>query len=330
LIPNTKIKATAGLSGHVIDPDLIMFGTSPDFWSWRFDIPLGKMGSLTAAWLKHAEGSTTAASDDADHYYVSLKLGLSKVFNLGFYSNYLNAQSNASVKSDGSAEPVTLGGQQIAKGYVWWNGLYISWTPGMFYLDAHGNIMVGETEPAAVKIDLNAYAFLFKLGLKWDSGLRVGLRGWYFTGNDSTDADKNSNWLDPTAFFCPTEIFYTGARFWTTGSTPGSGNPGNTNAIGVDAFIPFGKTLNLMPGVYWVNWTEDDPAYNNNVGPNIKESPLGIEIDVLLNWRPIKPVKNLVFNFLAAYVIADKGLDPSATKSSDDSYELAYRVLYTF
>ncbi|NIO61533.1 MAG: hypothetical protein GTO35_02695, partial [Gammaproteobacteria bacterium] len=61
-------------------------------------------------------------------------------------------------------------------------------------------------------IGISGYAFLAKVGVKLQNGFRIGLRGWYFTG-EGDDLTEIKRWLDPDAFFPPSEIAYTGARF---------------------------------------------------------------------------------------------------------------------
>ncbi len=327
LIPGTKIKTTGGLQSHVVDPDVMMFGSNTDWWSWRFDIPLGKMGKVTAAWLKQSEGVSTNNNDDADYYYVNLNLGFSKAFRLGFYEVLLISQG-----TDGSVTQATAGGSQIDGGYIDWVGVHLAYTPGAFYLNFHGNYMTGELDEndstlgaaAGESISISGYALLMRLGMKMKSGLRIGLRSWYFTGEDD-DATKITRWLDPDAFFCPTEIAYTGGRFWSTSSgAPGAGTPGGTYAVGPEGFIPFTKQLSLMPSIYWINWTDAD---NDNRAFFGDDSSIGYEIDLLLTY---KPYKKLEMNFLVAYLLAGSGVDSAANADGDNAYEIGYRVLYTF
>jgi hypothetical protein len=349
LIPGTPAKVSAGLGVQgALDPNVLMFGRD-DFFGVRVDVPIIKGTlNLSAAWLKGDEGDLNppgyfafpgadADTNETDYYYIKLSGSLLKVLSWGTYHMWAHVRNNGLI-TFGYPFVGILGGRfplMGTDGEYFWHGIYGRFKSGIFYANLHFNYFWADMEddPAEGKIDFdpNGWALLGHVGIR-PGPFRIGIRGWYFTGNDddwTTDLDWD-RWVSPDGFFAPLDIMYSGFTSWPGGLSAYDASPGGTAFVGLVADWTVTKklSLNLIGGYIWATEEEDKPffaMYDENGDPN-DDTGLGFEIDLHANYRIYS---HLLLTLGAAYFIADDGLD-NFLGSADDAYELFWRLFYTF
>jgi hypothetical protein len=231
-------------------------------------------------------------------------------------------------------------------GDYFWHGFWVSINPGIFYSRFHFNYfwgsmddndrMVSKSHPGYAQNpdqDPNGWAFIGRAGVKLGP-FKVGLKGWYFTGNDEDAFDVNDpewdRWSTPDAWFAPFEIFYSGGRQWAV-QNHGATAPGGTAALCLESDWQVTKKLllDLLAGYIWA--TEDEDKFALAAADN-DDNGLGFEIDLRATY---KIYDHLSLDLVGAYFIADDGLDhispvTGLSTGGDDAYELFWRLLYTF
>ena len=350
LVPNTPVKVTGGLQTFAIDPDYLMWGTQGDWWGVRVDTPVIKdILNLTVGWLKQDEGSdrlgnlrplaTKDPSDDTDAAYVLLTGNLLKWLNFGFYNKWQHVGKHGYDSFDpGEITLPVLGGRgnlDAGAGDYVWHGLWIDANPGIFYSRFHFNYFWGDMKDDHFNdVDPRGWAFVGRAGVKLGP-FSVGLRGWYFTGNDDdyNRATRTGDWKRWTGgndtFFAPFEIFYMGERQWQYASGM-SQNPGGTAALCLESSWQATKKLSFhfLGGYIWFTEKYDKFALTDN-----GKKGAGFEADLRATY---KIYDNLSLDLVGAYFIADKGLDhfsvadPTRRVGADDAYEVFWRLVFEF
>lgn len=346
-IPSTPVKITAGLQGLWNDPNNIMWSRD-DYFGVRFDTPLiTNVLNLSGGWIKLNEGNngriSTAPSlanspiendlqrDDVDMYVLKLDGNLSKTLRVGAYTQYAHVKNGASHNLDENTGSATAGGRPFARminGDYWWQGLHFNWTPGMFFLAAHGNYFWGDvdntdnkapgaTVPAAAFQDIrnpSGWAALMHTGIRtgpWE----IGFRGAYFSGQDITKNGENwSGWSTVDAFHGQFELIEGGYKSWPGGWSTYTSAPRGHAYAALDTTWQATKqlSLNLLAGYLWATDDRDKgyaalfkPGRQNSFHFN-NSTNLGVEADLTATY---KIYSNLTLDLGFAYLWAGEGLD---------------------
>jgi hypothetical protein len=397
-IPGTEVKMTLGLQGPIWDPDGFMFGTIGRYWGIRLDTPLIKgMLNLSAMWIKHDEGSPGPTEDswhgsgfgggpDRDSEDVDM-LGvrisgtpLADWLDLGTYHWWAHVGGNGLLfMADRIPDfpDAMLGRQGYAglEGDYFWHGFTASGTPwDMIYARVHLNYWHGSPDRSVNQVtglvteqddDPDGFAVFGRAGVDVGGGLRVGIRGWYFSGNDDDWVDYENvassgaatgdpdygGWTAPdTYFWSGFELFYSGPRGWGTWDYQYSVAPRGTWAICLESDWQVTKRLllDLLAGGIWytdendkhrttmlnaagaANFAAGNPAGAGNFND---EKFAGFEIDLRATY---KVYDNLTLDLIGAYFITGDAMD-SANQDvaddfwkADDAYELFWRLVYSF
>jgi hypothetical protein len=273
-------------------------------------------------------------------------------------------------------------GYNALQGDYFWAGLTLKGTPwDLIYARLHFNyfwgypdryvdpvtVGGGATAPVVRKgsDDPNGWALFGRAGLNLGPAT-VGIRGWYFSGNnddyidpnDPSNPDRDYNrWTAPdTYFWSGFELFYSGARGWGTWDFQHSIGPGGTWAICLEGDWQVTKRLlfDLLAGGIWYTSEEDKfrSAWLNNAaysdvflfgvpigttpGGDSKDSLFaGFEFDLRATY---KIYDNLTLDGVFAYLFTSSGLDhrnpmdptDNSFLSGDNAYELFWRLVYSF
>jgi hypothetical protein len=370
MIPGTPVKVTSGLQSFIIDPDLIMTGMNGDWFGVRVDVPVIKgVLNVTGAWMKSDEGAnfstlgTDFDSDDSDIWYINASASLTKWLSGGTYHVWLHVRNNGYYPLDMSyydygTTSVEVGsrlsgGPNPTSGFFGpgsggdylWHGVHVSINPKPFYSRFHFNYFWGSMDDKyAPDLDPSGFAFVARAGVNLPP-FSVGIRGWYFSGNDDDAFDpvdpEWNRWTSLDSYFGPTEIMYNGP-WGSSGMFQNlyAGKPGGQWALMAEGSwqaTPKLK-LNLNGTFIWATNEEDKPAlaadnsYTQALGYGNSDNFLGVEIDGYIQYF-IYP--NLRLHLGASYLFAGSGLDHvrvggTDEESADDAYELFYRLQYTF
>jgi hypothetical protein len=309
--------------------------------------------------MKQDEGvSTIQDTDDQDFWWINFTGSLAKWLTFGMYHEWLHNRTGSSGSLFGGAGHVP-GGSVVLGGYAgdhWWHGFHVSLSPWILYSRFHFNYYHGSIDdeylnPARDYDDPDGWAFIGRLGVRLGPA-KIGLRGWYFSGNDEDNFDAVDpdwdRWVGPDSWFSPFEIFYSGSRQWAGASNGQAVNPGGTAALCLEADWQVTKKLllDLLAGYIWAT-DEDDKGFfalMETDGTQNDDAGLGFEINLRATYK-IYP--HLTLDLVAAYFIADEGLEhgdagrvhvPTGTVvpaifedgDEDDAYELFWRLVYTF
>jgi hypothetical protein len=378
MVPQTPLKVTVGLQSFILEPDIIMHGSNAVWFGVRADMPIIKgLLNVSAGWMKQDEGAGLAQnSDDSDYYFVNFTGALAKWLSYGFYHQWLHVRENGFTALDAPVYGNWRNGAGFhdvrqsflgTHGDYLWHGLHMSARFPWFYARLHGNVFWGDKDDDRIIFDLDrgqwrrapeddpfGYAFVGRAGVTLGP-FEIGLKGWYFSGNDEVDAlvdlnnggladarryDDWNRWSSPDAFFAPFEIMYLGGRQWAQGNSMYVNGPGGSAALCLESDWQVTKKLllDLLAGYIWATEKEDKPfqrhlsripntaLYNEN-----DDLGLGFEVDLRATY---KIYDHLSLDLVFAYLFADDGLDfadgEGGFEESDDAYELFWRLLYTF
>jgi hypothetical protein len=402
-IPGTEAKITIGLQEPIWDPDGFMWGTIGRVWAARLDSPLIGNGllNLSAQYIKWDEGTpgpsedswhggTDLDSQDSNIYGFKLDGTLAEWFNWGTYFWYNHVSTNGvTYMADNIARFIGTGfmggrdGYNALNGDYFWYGLTLQGTPWeMVYARLHFNYWWGSADryvdPVVAGVGAqnngiiregddnpDGWALFGRAGLKFGPAT-VGVRGWYFSGNnddyidpnDPTNPDRNYNrWTAPdTYFWSGFELFYSGPRGWGTWDWQHSVAPGGTWAICLEGDWQVTKRLlfDLLAGSIWFTSEEDKwrSAWFNNAAYNdvlFDGNPVGTSVDSRTNddlWAGFevdlratyKIYDNLTLDGVFCYFFTGSGMDHRNAVDSadndwlggDDAYELFWRLVYSF
>lgn len=295
-------------------------------------------------------------SDDSTFYLINLTGALAKWFTFGTYHVWLHVGDNGSTRLDWGgwnfhAPNVNtfagLGGRRpfdAMSGDYFWHGFHVSVNPGIFYSRLHFNYFWGNQDrrmnynllvPAQEEGDMDpsGWALIGRFGIRpgpWS----VGIKGWYFSGNDNDAFDPVNpewdRWSSPDGYFAPFEIFYTGLRGAAINLNANYVmNPGGSAGLALEADWQVTKKLllDLIAGYIWATEEWDKPFLTT-----LADKGMGWEVDLRATY---KIYSNLSLDLVGAYFVADSGLDhfnplTGVIKSGDNAYELFWRIAYDF
>jgi hypothetical protein len=294
-------------------------------------------------------------SDDSDYWWVNITGSPLKWLSFGTYFNWLHVRNNGFTALDAGA------GRDRARfpgtsGDYWWYGIHGDLNFGRLSARLHFNYFWGDQDASAKlvngapKVDLDPKGWALLARMRFNFGpANLGIRGWWFTGNDSerlADDDGDgindtivftdwNRWSTPDSWFSPFEIMYAGGRQWAYTNSDWVGAPGGSAALALTGGWNVTKKLylGLIAGYVWATKSADKPAetfLNPWTGESNSDKGLGFEIDVRSEY---KIYDHLGLDLVAAYVIADDGLAvarPTGGFNKDDAYELFWRLVYSF
>jgi hypothetical protein len=293
MVPHTPVKMTVGLQSMIIEPDIIMHGSNAVWWGIRGDVPIIKgLLNVSVAWMKQDEGANdpfalgtvdarVQNSDDSDYWWINITGALAKWLTYGTYHEWLHVRHNGYTSLDAGAGFRGLGAfsdwalatglpranLDAFEGDYFWHGLHLSARFPWWYARLHGNYFWGDMEDryASLDVEPSGWAFVGRAGLTFGP-FEIGLKGWYFSGNDSDKDDPTDpewdRWASPDAFFTggAMEILYTGARQWAFGGGyVSSGVPGGSAFLGLESDWQVTKKLllDLLAGYAWATKHRD-------------------------------------------------------------------------
>jgi hypothetical protein len=342
-VPATPIKVSAGLGVQGgVDPNNLMFGGN-DYFGVRLDMPLGESFTLSGAWLKIDEGGdnpvsvVNVANQDRDNnetnlFYIDLKGSLGKMLSFGTYHFWMHCNEDGAFTLDeGAGYGGFLGSRQqltLSEGDYFWHGFHAKLNAGIFYAQGHFNYFWGDPEDDTVTAEPSGWGALAGAGIK-PGPFKIGMRFWYFTGNEYEENGEWDRWSSFNSFFAPLELFGSGYRSWATGLTGNESTPGGHAFIGLDLGWTVTKKLSfdVLAGYLW--WTDDMDKPTNALATD--EESIGFEIDAKLEY---KMYDHLQLTLGVAYLFAGEGLDhfdgAGGIAEADDAYELFWRLYYSF
>jgi hypothetical protein len=288
MVPHTPVKVSVGLGVEKgLDPHNLMFASN-DFFGVRVDIPLIKgMLNTSIGWLKDSEGNDPGFGlggdtddDDGDYYFLEVTGALAKWMKAGTYHVWAHARGDD--PDDGLIGPLgaRTGGNvllgrpafQFGDADLYWHGLYVNLKFWQFDFWAQGSYFWGNVDNETVANPEPDGAFAFVGSFYWQPGpFSIGVRGWYFEGDDDPTDNEYTRWAGPDSFFAPLELFYSGYHSWGTGLTGFESAPGGTAFVGLAADWQATKKLkfDFITGPLWWTESEDDipftKALNNAV-----------------------------------------------------------------